>query len=60
MRDVAEKMSIEVHVSIWIIDELVTKSLISNEKAIELFEQLLITNSRLPKDEIEKRINKLK
>jgi hypothetical protein len=53
-------MNIEVHGSIWIVDELVTKSLISNEKAIELFEQLLITNSRLPKDEIEKRINKLK
>jgi predicted nucleic acid-binding protein len=60
MREVAEKLNIEVHGSIWIVDELVTKSLISNEKAIELFEQLLITNSRLPKDEIEKRINKLK
>ena len=60
MRDVAEKMSIEVHVSIWIIDELVTKTLISHEKAIFLFEQLLLTNSRLPGDEIEKRINKLK
>jgi predicted nucleic acid-binding protein len=60
MREEAEKMRIEVHGSIWIIDELVTKTLISNEKAIVLLEQLLITNSRLPKDEIEKRINKLK
>ncbi len=60
MREEAEKMNIEVHGSIWIIDELVTKTLISNEKAIVLLEQLLITNSRLPKDEIEKRINKLK
>ena len=60
MREVAEKMNIEVHGSIWIVDELVTKKLISNKKAIELFEQLLITNSRLSKDEIGKRINKLK
>jgi predicted nucleic acid-binding protein len=58
MREVAEKMNIEVHGSIWIIDELVTKTLISSEKAILLLEQLLLTNSRLPRDEIEKRINK--
>ena len=60
MREVAEKMNIEVHGSIWIIDELVSKALISSEKAIIILEQLLMTNSRLPKDEIEKRINKLK
>ena len=60
MREVAEKMNIEVHGSIWIVDELVAKTLISSEKAILLLEQLLLTNSRLPRDEIEKRINKLK
>lgn len=60
MREVAEKMSIEVHGSIWIIDELIGKNLISTDKAITLLEQLLLTNSRLPKDEIDKRINKLK
>jgi predicted nucleic acid-binding protein len=60
MREVAEKIGIEVHGSIWIIDELVGKTLISTEKAITLLEQLLLTNSRLPRDEIEKRINKLK
>ena len=60
MKEVAEKMNIEVHGSIWIIDELVAKALISSDKAVELLEQLLLTNSRLPKDEIEKRINKLK
>jgi predicted nucleic acid-binding protein len=60
MREVAEEMNIEVHGSIWIIDELVTKTLISSDKAVELFEQLLLTISRLPKDEIEKHIKKLK
>lgn len=60
MKEVAEKMGIEVHGSIWVIEELVSNNLISKEKAITLFEQLLITNSWLPKDEIEKRINDLK
>ena len=60
MREVAEKVGIEVHGSIWIIDELVDKTLISAEKAITLLEQLLLTNGRLPRDEIEKRINNLK
>lgn len=60
MREVAEKMGLEVHGSIWIIDELIGNNLISTEKARILLEQLQLTNSWLPKDEIEKRINKLK
>ena len=60
MREVAEKMGIEVHGSIWIIDVLISKNLISATRAITLFEQLLLTNSRLPRDEIERRINELK
>jgi predicted nucleic acid-binding protein len=60
MREVAEKLGIEVHGSIWVIDELISSYLISTNKAITLLEQLLVTNSWLPKDEIDKRINKLK
>ncbi len=60
MREVAENMGIEVHGSIWVIDELINSELISKGKAIELFEQLLETNSWLPGNEIERRINKLK
>ena len=60
MREIAENMGIEVHGSIWVIDELISSDLISKGKAIELFEQLLETNSWLPRNEIEKRINKLK
>jgi predicted nucleic acid-binding protein len=59
MREVAEKMGLEVHGSIWIIDELIGNNLISTEKARILLEQLQLTDSWLPKDEIEKRINKL-
>lgn len=60
MKEVGERLNIEVHGSIWIIEELLTKTLISKEKAIHLLEQLLLTNNRLPKHEIENRINKLK
>lgn len=60
MKEIAENIGIEVHGSIWVIDELYNYNLISTEKAIELLEQLMKTNSWLPKNEIEKRINKLK
>ena len=60
MREIAENIGIEVHGSIWVIDELINSDLISTEKAIELLEQLLETNSWLPRNEIERRINKLK
>lgn len=45
MREVAEKMGLEVHGSIWIIDELIGNNLISTEKARILLEQLQLTNS---------------
>ena len=60
MKEVGESLNIEVHGSIWIIDELLIKTLISRERGIHLLEQLLLTNNRLPKHEIEKRINRLK
>ncbi len=60
MKETAEEIGIEVHGSIWIIDELLKNDLITPEKAISLLEQLMFTNSRLPKNEIERRINKLK
>ncbi len=60
MKEIAENIGIEVHGSFWVIDELYNYNLISSEKAIELLEQLLKTNSWLPRNEIERRINKLK
>ncbi len=60
MREIAEEIGIEVRGSIWVIDELLQNEMITPENAITLFEKLMVTNSRLPKNEIEKRINKLK
>jgi predicted nucleic acid-binding protein len=60
MRDVAEKLGLEVHGSIWVIDELLNNHMILANKAIDLLEQLMLTNGWLPRNEIEKRIQKLK
>jgi predicted nucleic acid-binding protein len=60
MRVIAEKMGLEVHGSIWVIDELINKDLISGQRTILLLEKLMVTNRWLPRNEIEKRINKLK
>ncbi len=60
IKEVAEYMSLEVHGTIWIIDELINNELISSEQAIELLKKLSEINSWLPKNEIEKRISKFK
>jgi rRNA-processing protein FCF1 len=60
MKKIAESIGIEVHGSIWIIEELLNSRMISEARAIELYEHLMEINSWLPKDEIEKRINKLR
>ncbi len=51
---------IEVHGSIWVVTELVGQKIISSLKAIELLEHLKKINSRLPLDEIDKIIKRLK
>jgi predicted nucleic acid-binding protein len=56
MREVAEKLGIEVHGSIWVIDELIRNQLISPAKTVGLLELLIATNSWLPRNEIEKEL----
>lgn len=51
---------VEVHGSIWVITELEKQKILNTEKIIELLEQLKIINSRLPMNEIDRIINKLK
>jgi predicted nucleic acid-binding protein len=60
MRDIAEKMGIEVHGSLWVINELVTRELITTEKALTLIEELKKTNGWLPRNETEKIVTSLK
>jgi predicted nucleic acid-binding protein len=60
LRKEAIDNGIEVHGSIWVITELTKQKIINNLKAIELLEQLKKVNTRLPLDEIDKIIKRLK
>ncbi len=60
MKEVATRFGIEVHGSIWVVDALIIERMISSEDAINLFENLALANSWLPKHEIERRINILR
>ena len=51
---------VEVHGVIYIFDTLVEFDMISRQVAVEKLEQLYVINPRLPKEEIDKRINKWK
>lgn len=57
LRKQVRKNGIEVRGIIYIFDELIKQNLISFTKAIEKIEQLILLNNRLPKTEIEKRID---
>ncbi len=56
LRKQVRKSGIEVRGIIYVFDELIKQNLISFSKGIEKIEQLLQLNNRLPKNEIEKRI----
>jgi predicted nucleic acid-binding protein len=60
MRDIAESIGLEVHGSLWVITELMSRNLISNEKALALLDALKKTNDWLPKHKIEKIISSIK
>jgi predicted nucleic acid-binding protein len=60
LRNEAEDLKIEVHGSIWVINELVEKDIIIKAKGVELLEKLKLINASLPHDEIDKLIKKFK
>lgn len=60
LRKEAEVQGVEVHGSIWVINQLIDAGIISHVKGIELFKQMKLVNPRLPMDEIERLIKGLK
>jgi len=56
LREEARHHKIEVHGSIWVIDQLVKSNLIDKQKAVALLNKLMSINSRLPMEEIKKQI----
>jgi len=57
LRTVSAYNGIEVHGVIYVFDTLVECNMISRQVAVEKLQQLYVINPRLPKEEIEKRIN---
>jgi predicted nucleic acid-binding protein len=56
----AIKQKLEVHGSIWIIDQLVENDKIDTKRTIEVIESLKTTNAWLPVDELDRRLNMYK
>jgi predicted nucleic acid-binding protein len=56
----AIKQKLEVHGSIWIIDQLVENDKIDKKRAIEVIESLKTTNAWVPVDELDRRLNMYK
>lgn len=56
----AKEHGIEVHGSIWVIEKLVEENILDSAKAISVLNVLKTLNDRLPIDEIDKLITRLK
>jgi predicted nucleic acid-binding protein len=59
LRNEARDLNIVVHGSIWVINELVEKQIVTTAQGAELLEKLKLINSSLPLDEIDKLIKGL-
>lgn len=60
LRSEAINQGVKVHGSLWVILTLVEQKIISSANGIAYLEKLKVVNDRLPLDEIEKLIRKLK
>jgi predicted nucleic acid-binding protein len=60
LRKEAIHLGLEVHGSLWVIEQLRKENLKTNNECIGLFDHLKTINTRLPLDEIDKLIRKLK
>jgi rRNA-processing protein FCF1 len=60
LRTISNNDGVEVHGVIYVFDTLLELDIISRQVAIEKLQQLYSINPRLPKEEIDKRMNKWK
>ena len=60
LRKIVQKDEVEVHGILYLFDKLLDHDIIDSETAIERMEALKNINTRLPKDEIDKRIHSWK
>lgn len=55
LRNTARQEGIQVHGTLWILDEMVRLQIIKNIKAVDVLRLMLDTGSRFPHDECQKR-----
>lgn len=60
LRNEATEQGVKVHGSLWVVMQLVKHEIVDKKKGIDYLEKLRIINDRLPVEEIEKLIKKLK
>lgn len=60
LRNEATEQGVKVHGSLWVVMQMVKNEIVDNKKGIDCLEKLRIINDRLPVEEIEKLIKKLK
>lgn len=60
LRTEAIEQGVTVHGSLWVIQIMVESKVVTANAGIEFLEKLKVSNDRLPLDEIEKLIRKLK
>ncbi|MEM6963930.1 MAG: hypothetical protein AAF573_04125 [Bacteroidota bacterium] len=57
LRKLAQSNGVEVHGSLWLLDELLIQNILNKMEACQAVKRLVETNNRLPKDECQKRIS---
>jgi predicted nucleic acid-binding protein len=60
LRNEATEQGVKVHGSLWVVMQMVKNKVIDKTKGIDYLDKLKIINDRLPVEEIEKLIKKLK
>lgn len=60
LRNIAASMAKEVHGTLWVIEKMVEQSVLEPATAIVALEKMLASSRRLPSDEVEKLIKRLK
>ena len=56
LRQAASQHKVRVHGTLWVLDEMVNRRLVSPSRATEALGRMLAAGSRMPKDECQKRL----
>lgn len=57
LRDAAREIGVEVHGTIWHLDQMVTRRIIDGRERAQALKLMMDSGSRLPKDEVELRLD---